>query len=63
MNLSKYRNRLPDALDVAVFLGAGLVVYGTRLIYPPLAFIVAGTFLLIIGGLGIVAAKRKATKP
>lgn len=63
MNLSKFKKQLPDALDVIMILGAGLVVYGTRLVSPPLAFIVAGCFLLTLGGLRIADAKRKATKP
>lgn len=57
MNLAQHKDKLPDALDVAVLLGASLIVYGTRLIYPPAAFIIAGIFLLI--GSGLIIAKRK----
>jgi hypothetical protein len=51
-------NKLPDSLDVLLFCGAALVVWGIHLIYAPLAYVTAGSFLLTIGGLRL-AAQRK----
>jgi hypothetical protein len=45
--LSKIAAVLPGLMrDAAGLIGAGLVVWGCHLVYPPSAFLVAGGFLL-----------------
>ena len=41
-----------DKYDVLTFIGAGLIIAGAYLIYPPAAFIVAGVFVILAGLLG-----------
>jgi ABC-type antimicrobial peptide transport system permease subunit len=36
---------------LAVLMGAGLLIWGLRMVYEPLAYIVPGACLLAIGGL------------
>lgn len=43
-----------DRFDLLALIGLGLLSTGLYLIYPPLALIVPGCFLLLIGLLGAV---------
>jgi hypothetical protein len=47
-----------DFSDILIVIGAGLVLWGTWLIYPPAVVLVLGLFLLAAG---LVRAARQAS--
>ena len=49
-----------DSNDLAAFIGLILLGIGLYLAWPPLAFIVVGLVLLIVGILGAIDARIKA---
>lgn len=58
-DLSKRRRAFFVFADVLVLVGAGLITYGTWLIFPPGGFLVLGVMTLALG-LGMA---RAVTRP
>lgn len=57
---SKPRRSSPvDAADILAIAGAGSVTYGVWLTDPPVAFIVAGIFILLASAIRAAAKARK----
>lgn len=62
VEIKKIKKFIPDATDVLVFAGIGLIGTGTWQISPPISLIIVGTLFLLLALTPYIAELIKARK-